>query len=133
MSFFDLSSFTFFHLFPLPLWKVLIDSIFAALMWILLLRFGVMVLFGDNPPVQLLRSTLQVTEPIPNIFKLFMPSTLTPTARSLFAAFLIFLLRYYGLPAVNDYQIYGLSSLPFESHLAAGLTHLMQFNSILGF
>ena len=124
MSFFDFSSFTFFGLLPLPLWKVLIDAVFAVLMWAVLVRFAVMVLFGDNPPIRILLSYVQLTDIVIRPLRLVTPTVLTPGARSLYAAFLLFLLRYYGLPVLNNYPVDGLATLPFEDHLAAGLSAL---------
>ena len=122
MSFFDFSSFTFFGLLPLPFWKVLIDAFFAVLMWGVLARFALMVLFGDNPPVQALRRYVQQTDFIIRLLRLVTPAVLMPAACNLYAAFLLFLLRYYGLPALNNYRVNGLANMPFEDHLAAGLS-----------
>ena len=124
MSFFDFSSFTFYGLFPLPFWKVLIDAVFAVLMWGVLVRFAVMVLFGDNPPKRALLSYVQLTDIVIRPLRLVTPTVLTPAARSLYAAFLLFLLRYYGLPVLNNYPVDGLANLPFEDLLAAGLSAL---------
>ena len=129
MSFFDFSSFTFFGLLPLPLWKVLIDAVFAVLMWGMLVRFAVMVLFGDNPPIRALLSYVQLTDIVIRLLRLVTPAVLTPAARSLYAAFLLFLMRYYGLPVVNNYPVDGLANLPFEDHLAAGLSALSRLIS----
>ncbi|GIR96925.1 MAG: hypothetical protein CM15mP100_1450 [Alphaproteobacteria bacterium] len=54
------------------------------------------------------------------------------SARSLYAAFLLFLLRYYGLPVLNNYPVDGLANLPFEDHLAAGLSALARLISGAG-
>ena len=132
MSFFDFSSFTFFGLLPLPLWKVLIDAVFAILMWGLLVRFAVMVLFGDNPTIRALLSYVQLTDIVISLLNLVTPAVLTPAARSLYAAFLLFLMRYYGLPVVNNYPVDGLANLPFEDHLAAGLSALSRLISEIG-
>ena len=132
MSFFDFSSFTFFGLLPLPLWKVLIDVIFAVLMWGVLVRFAVMVLFGENPPIRALLSYVQLTDIVLRLLRLVTPAVLTPAARSLYAAFLLFLMRYYGLPVVNNYPVDGLANLPFEDHLAAGLSALSRLISEIG-
>ena len=129
MSFFDFSSFTFFGLLPLPLWKVLIDAVFAVMMWGVLMRFAVMVLFGDNPPIRALLSYVQLTDIVIRLLRLVTPAVLTPAARSLYAAFLLFLMRYYGLPVVNNYPVDGLANLPFEDHLAAGLSALSRLIS----
>ena len=121
MSFFDFSSFTFFGLLPVPLWKVLIDAVFALLMWGMLVRFALMVLFGDSPPARAPHSYVRLTDIVTRLLRLVTPSVLTPAARSLYAAFLLFLLRYYGLPALNNYPVDGLANLPFEDHLTTGL------------
>ena len=132
MSFFDFSSFTFFDLLSLPLWKVLIDAVFAVLMWGVLVRFVVMVLFGDNLPKRALLSYVQLTEIVIRLLRLVTPAVLTPAARSLYAAFLLFLLRYYGLPVLNNYPVDGLANLPFEDYLAEGLSTLFRLISGLG-
>ena len=132
MSFFDFSSFTFFGLLPLPLWKVLIDAVFAVLMWGVLVRFAVMVLFGNNPPIRALLSYVQLTDIVVRLLRLVTPAVLTPAARSLYAAFLLFLMRYYGLPVVNNYPVDGLANLPFEDRLAAGLSALSRLISEIG-
>lgn len=129
MSFFDFSSFTFFGLLPLPLWKVLIDAVFAVMMWGVLMRFAVMVLFGDNPPIRALLSYVQLTDIVIRLLRLVTPAVLTPAARSLYAAFLLFLMRYYGLPFVNNYPVDGLANLPFEDYLAASLSALSRLIS----
>ena len=133
MSSFDFfSSFTFFDLLSLPLWKVLIDAVFAVLMWAMLVRFAVLVLFGDNPPKRALLSSVQLTNIVIRLLRLVTPAVLTPAARSLYAAFLLFLLRYYGLPVLNNYPVDGLANLPFENHLAAGLSALSRLISGIG-
>ena len=132
MSIFDFSSVTFFGLLPLPLWKVLIDAVFAVLMWGMLVRFALMVLFGDNPPIRALLSYVQLTDIVIHLLRLATPAVLTPAARSLYAAFLLFLLRYYGLPVLNNYPVDGLANLPFEGHLAAGLSALSRLISGIG-
>ena len=132
MFFFDFSSLTFFGLLPLPLWKVLIDVVFAVLMWGVLVRSAVMVLFGDDPPIRVLLSYVQLTDIVVRILRLVTPAVLTPVARSLYAAFLLFLLRYYGLPFLNSYPVDGLANLPFEGHLAAGLSALSRLISGIG-
>ena len=124
MPFFDFSSFTFFGLLPLPLWIVLIDAVFAVLMWGVLARFAVIILFGDRPLVRVLHRYLKLTDVVMLLLKLVTPAVLTPAARSLYAAFLLFLLRYYGLPSLNNYPIDGLANLPFEERLTAGLSYL---------
>ena len=121
MSFFDLSGF-----FPLPLWKLLLDVAVACMMWAILARFVVVVVFGDTPPLAVLRSVLRLTNRLMRVFGYINPRALTPAAQCLSAAFFIFLLRYYGLPAILDYNISGLASLPAEARLTDIITELLR-------
>ena len=121
MSFFDFSGF-----FPLPLWKLLLDAGFALIMWALLVRFAVVVLFGDTPAVALLRSALCLTDRLMRAFRYVTPRALAPAAHGLYAAFFVFLLRYYGLPAILDYKVSGLASLPAEAKLAEAVSILLR-------
>ena len=41
-------------------------------------------------------------------------------------------MRYYGLPVVNNYPVDGLANLPFEDHLAAGLSAFSRLISEIG-
>ncbi len=116
MSFFDFSGF-----FPLPLWKLLLDAGFALIMW-----FAVVVLFGDTPTVALLRSALHLTDRLMRAFRYVTPRALAPAALGLYAAFFVFLLRYYGLPAILDYKVSGLASLPAEAKLAEAVSILLR-------
>ena len=129
MSFFDYSSFTFFSFSTLPLWKVLIDSVFAVLMWGVLVRFVVIVLFNESPTVLALRTCVQLTNIVIRLLKPVMPAVMTPAARCLYAAFLLFLLRYYGLPALNNYRLNSLANLPFENSLATSLSSISRLIS----
>lgn len=124
MSFFDVSSF-FPSLAVLPLWKIMIDAVCAVIMWALLARFAVVVLFGDTPPGVLLRLTLRLTDRLMRVFRRVTPRVLAPAAHSLYAAFCVFLLRYYGLPAVNNYPVSGLAKLPAEAKLADAISYLL--------
>jgi len=101
-------------------------------MWGVVVRFAVMVLFGENPPIRVLLSYVQLTDIVIRLLRLVTPAVLTPAARSLYAAFLLFLMRYYGLPVVNNYPVDGLANLPFEDHLAAGLSALSRLISEIG-
>ena len=124
MSFFDISS-IFPSLATLPLWKLLIDCVCAVIMWALLARFVVVVLFGDTPPAAFLQIVLKLTDRLVRAFRRLTPRILAPAAHSLYAAFFVFLLRYYGLPAINNYSVSGLASLPTEAQLAKAVAFLL--------
>ena len=128
MSFPDFFGF-FSSLLPLPLWKLLIDCTAAVVMWALMARFVITALFGDTPPLRVLQFVLRRTDRLMRVFTWLTPKVLTPAAHSLYAAFLLFLLRYYGLPFLTGYTVSGLSGLPAEARLAETVVFFMGFVS----
>ena len=124
MSFPDFFGF-FPSLVPLPLWKLLIDCAAALLMWALIARFVITALFGDAPPLPVLRFVLRRTDSLMRVFAWLTPGGLTAAAHSLYAAFILFLLRYYGLPFLLGYSVSGLSGLAAEARLAEAVSVLL--------
>ena len=110
---------------PLPLWKQLFDYAFAFVMWALIARFVIVVLVGDVPPLRALRHIVRLTDRLMRLFTRLTPRALTPAAHSLYAAFIIFLFRYYGLPLINAYTVNGLASLPAEARIAEAVSFLL--------
>lgn len=53
MSLFSFSSF-----FPLPLWKILLDSLFGVLMWLMLARFAILIFIQEQSAVPMLRQII---------------------------------------------------------------------------
>ena len=110
---------------PLPLWKQLCDYALALVMWALVARFVIVVLVGDTPPLRALRLILRLTDRLMRLSSRLTPRALTPAAHSLYAAFIVFLLRYYGLPLINAYTVSGLASLPAEARIAEAVSFLL--------
>jgi len=100
----------------LPLWKLLFDSLLALAMWILILRFIVLIFAKPNSNTLILKQILAIGERLLRWFSFLIPKTLNERAHELYLAFCLFMLRYYVLPLIANYDIGGFS-LPFEQKL----------------
>jgi hypothetical protein len=114
-----MSFFTFSSLFPLPLWKVLLDSAFAVTMWLLIVRFIVLIFVSDGTQLPVLKQLLAISTKILNLGRILTPNALNSRAHELYLAFILFVIRYYILPFLADYPLHQPSDLPFEGQVMA--------------
>ncbi|MGB1553155.1 MAG: hypothetical protein ACPHDR_03050, partial [Candidatus Puniceispirillaceae bacterium] len=83
MSLFSFSSF-----FPLPLWKILLDSLFGVLMWLMVARFAVLIFISEQSTVPVLRHIIFGGGSILRAIGLIIPAWLNIRAHDLYLAFL---------------------------------------------
>jgi len=114
MSLFSFSSF-----FPLPLWKILLDSLFGLLMWLMLARFAILIFVSEQSTVPVLRQIIAGGGRILRAIGLIIPGWLNIRAHDLYLAFLLFLIRYYVLPTLADYPLNTPGDMPMETQLAS--------------
>ncbi len=112
MSFFSFSAWL-----PLPLWKLLLDGVFAAVMWLLILRFTLLILVAPTSPVPVIRHILAAGRAVISAMRFIIPNKLNERAHELYLAGLVLLLRYYVLPLMAGYDIKSLNALPAEARL----------------
>ena len=131
ISFSDLTTrmslFSFSSLFPLPLWKLLLDSVFAMVMWLMIARFALLIFTPEQTSLPVLRHIIRGGGHLLRATRYLIPRKLNVRAHDLYLAFLVFLGRYYALPALADYQINTLSDLPFEARIASWLEGLISW------
>ena len=129
ISFSDLktrmSLFSFSSLFPLPLWKLLLDSVFAMVMWLMIARFVLLIVTPEQTSLLILRHIIKTGGHMLAVARYVIPRKLNQRAHELYLAFLLFLGRYYVLPALADYQINTPADLPFEARIASWLEALI--------
>ena len=114
MSLFSFSSF-----FPLPLWKILLDSLFGLLMWLMLARFAILIFVSEQSTVPVLRQIIAGGGRILRAIGLIILGWLNIRAHDLYLAFLLFLIRYYVLPTLADYPLNTPGDMPMETQLAS--------------
>lgn len=114
MSFFSFSS-----LFPLPLWKLLLDSAFGLIMWLMIARFLLLIFVSEQTRIPVLRHIMAMGGRLLRWVAIITPSWLNARSHDLYLALLLFLARYYALPALANYDVRLISALPMEAKLAS--------------
>ncbi len=95
----------------------LLDIPFGVLMWTSLLQFLLMVVLAENSraaPLQLIRG---LNAPLHAILQLAKPRIIEGRLIPLYAAFVLFILRYYLLPELLGYDIWNFYQMPLEKLL----------------
>ena len=99
--------------FEYPLWYKLIDVTLALFMWISVLIFS-LNLFLSKKKFFLNEILYKILLPIEIILFYFIPKFAHENLRYIYLFFLLFFIRYYLFPLINNKKIYGLSNLYFE-------------------
>ena len=99
--------------FEYPLWYKLIDVTLALFMWISVLIFS-LNLFLSRKKILLNEILYKILLPIELILFYFIPKFAHENLRYIYLFFLLFFIRYYLFPLINNKKIYVLSNLYFE-------------------
>ena len=99
--------------FEYPLWYKLIDVTLALFMWISVFIFS-LNLFLSRKKIFLNEILYKILLPIELILFYFIPKFAHENLRYIYLFFLLFFIRYYLFPLINNKKIYGLTNLYFE-------------------
>ncbi len=110
----------------LPLGLTLIDYVMGASMWLLITRFCMSIFIGENSNFLPMRITGLAANPILKWTRAITPSVIIDRLKPLYVAAVLFILRFYVLPIMLGYSVFGISSLPLEGDVAI-LLGLMDF------
>ena len=99
--------------FEYPLWYKLIDVTLALFMWISVYIFFIKS-FSFKEKVFLNEILYKILLPIELILFYFIPKFAYEILRYIYLFFLLFFIRYYLFPLINNKKIYGISNLYFE-------------------
>ena len=94
-------------------------------MWLMIARFLLLIFTPEPTSLPVLRHIIKGGGSILRAVRYLIPRKLNLRAHDLYLAFLLFLGRYYVLPALADYQINTPADLPFEARVASWLEALI--------
>lgn len=100
-----------------PALGILIDLPLGILMWMAILRFLLSMVLNEEGRTGPMRLLNAVVMPAMRLVALITPTWVIDRAAPLYLAFLLFILRYYAVPLIVGYDIYGFTSLPLEQLL----------------
>jgi len=92
----------------------LVDLPFGVLMWTSIAQFLLLIIFPEDSNFVLLRILRNLNAAIHKLVNLAKPSFVFSRLLPLYAALLLFVLRYYVFPFTLDYEIWNFYQLPLE-------------------
>ena len=102
--------------FEYPLWYKLTDATLALFMWISILIF-LLNFLPSNKRIFFKENLYKILLPIEFILYYFLPKFVYKNLKYIYLFFLLFFIRYYLFPLINNKKIYGISNLYFEGLL----------------
>ncbi len=103
---------------------ILIDLPFGVLMWASLAHFSLTLVMNEDNPFILLRTVRSINAPIYLIIGLIKPNFIIPRLVPLYAAFVLFIFRYYLLPLIVGFDVWHFYDMPLERLLLSAKSDL---------
>ena len=100
-----------------PFWLFIIDYCLGFVMWLMILRFSLNLLFQDDTNVRLIKLFFLLTNKIIKFFSKLIPSILPNQLISIYLSWLLFMIRFYFLPLTKGFEAIGYLSFPFENFM----------------
>ena len=103
---------------------ILIDLPFGVLMWTSTAHFLLIIVMNEDSAFALLRILRGINAPIYAAIRLIKPHFIISRLLPLYAALILFILRYYLLPLVLGFDVWGFASMPLERLLLSAKSDL---------
>lgn len=113
-----------------PAWILAFDYIMGMVMWTLIGRFAMGIFLPEDSSFFFMRVFVKYTNPLINLFKPITPAFLIRPLIPLYVAWFFYMIRFYLMPWLLGYSVFGMLSFPLESEFAHGLTGF--FENFLG-
>ena len=107
-----------------PTYIFIFDYILGAIMWTLVGRFGMTIFMHETSDFFFMRAFVKLTDPVMRVFKPITPKFLLERLYPLYAAWFLYMARYYVIPLLFGYNVMGVLSFPLESEIALGIYEL---------
>ena len=105
----------------IPTWAIILDYIMGAIMWTLIGRAAMNIFQREDSEFFFMKVFVKYTDPIIRLFKFITPSFLFGIFIPLYVAWFFYLFRFYVMPYVLGYDVWGMLSFPLESDLSKQL------------
>ena len=93
-------------------------------MWTLIGRSAMNLFQREDSEFFFMKIFVKLTNPIINLFKFITPSFLIPIFIPLYVAWFFYLFRFYAMPYILGYDVWGLLAFPLESDFSRQLYQL---------
>ena len=103
---------------------ILIDLPFGLLMWTSFAHFLLIIVMNEGSGFSLLRLLHGLNAPIYVTISLIKPAFIISRLLPLYAAVILFIIRYYVLPLVVEYDVWSFDDMPLERLLLSAKSDL---------
>ena len=93
-------------------------------MWTLIGRSAMNLFQREDSEFFFMKIFVKLTNPIINLFKFITPSFLIPIFIPLYVAWFFYLFRFYAMPYILGYDVWGMLAFPLESDFSRQLYQL---------
>lgn len=104
-----------------PLWAVVLDYVFGAIMWTLIGRAGMNIFLREDSGFFFMRFFVRATDPLLRLFAPITPGFLARPLLPLYVAWFFYMFRFYLMPLLLGYSVLGVLSFPLEGAIAGVL------------
>ena len=108
----------------IPTWAIVLDYILGTIMWTLIGRAFMNIFQREDSTFFFMRVFVKYTNPIINLFKFITPSFLFGPFIALYVAWFFYLFRFYAMPYILGYDVWGMLAFPLESDFSRQLYQL---------
>ena len=109
-----------------PLYIIVFDIIFGLLFWTFIIKFILHLFFSNETSVKFVSNFFSITDSIYNKFNRIIPSFLPYPLISFYLTWLIFLIRFYVIPAFSGLENIG----NYVFYLEKTLIFYLNFNNL---
>ena len=108
----------------LPGWVIVMDYILGLIMWTLIGRVAMNIFLPLHSDFFFMRVFVKYTDPIINLFGPVTPRFLVEPLIPLYVAWFFYLFRFYAMPYLLGYDVWGMLAFPLESDFSKQLYQL---------
>ena len=102
----------------------IIDYILGIIMWTLVGRVAMNIFQREDSQFFFMRVFVKFTNPLLNIFRPLTPSFIIQPLVPLYVAWFFFMIRFYLMPYILGYDVWGMLAFPLESDFSRQLYQL---------
>ena len=108
----------------MPIYILVIDYLLGIVMWTLIGRSAMNIFQREDSQFFFMKVFVKYTNPIIKIFRFITPSFIVAPIVPLYVAWFFYLFRFYAMPYILGYDVWGMLAFPLESDFSRQLYQL---------
>ena len=101
-----------------------IDYVMGVIMWTLIGRVGMNIFQKEDSEFFFMKAFVKLTDPLIKLFQPITPSFIIKPIVPLYVAWFFYLFRFYAMPYILGYDVWGMLAFPLESDFSRQLYQL---------